>query len=263
VTFSQQMPGFTFRHRLNGEAPTIRRVRFKNSETLTNGDMLNLESGEVDLGASGDGQLLGVAQQTKAGTAATTYIEVLIDGDAVYGVEDDHARVKGVTLELTGVTGDQGVTESTDGALEVVMDCSDAEETLVRITTGKHGETPPAGGRLNSAIANAVVRIQRKHIGRGPTRAQAFFRHNFVVVVMHDALTRAERSLTADGRTEAVLSVRRQFQETMRVDLVSAIEELTGCKVMAFMSANHVDPDVAAEIFILDQPVPGERPTES
>ena len=30
--------------------------------------------------------------------------------------------------------------------------------------------------------------------------------------------------------------------------------ELTGRKVVAFMSANHIDPDLAAEIFVLDGP---------
>jgi uncharacterized protein YbcI len=257
------LPGFEFRYRLNGEQPRIRRLRFKSTETLSNGDMLNLESGQVDLGASGDDHLVGVAQQTKAGTGETTYIEVIVDGDAVYAVQDGSARVKGVTLDLTGATGMQGVVEALDGGLEVVVDCGAAEETLVRIRVGHHGETTPSGGRLNSAIANAVVRVQSKYIGRGPTRAQAFFRHNVVVAVMQDTMTRGERSLVSDGRGDVVLEIRRQFQEAMREDLVSAIEELTGCKVVAFMSDNHVEPDLAGEIFVLDQPVPGDRPMES
>lgn len=45
----------------------------------------------------------------------------------------------------------------------------------------------------------------------------------------------------------------------MRHDLVAAVEELTGRTVVAFMSDNHVDPDMAAELFVLDSPVPGER----
>jgi uncharacterized protein YbcI len=253
------MPGFEFRYRLNGEEPTTRRLRFKNTETLSDGDMLNLESGEVHLGAKGDGHLVGAAQQTKAGTGGTTYIDVITDGDAVYGVEDANARVKGVTLDLAGITGAQGVAEGPDGGLEVVVDCSAAEKTLVRISVGSHGEAPPAGGRLNSAIANAVVRTASRYIGRGPTRAQAFFRHNFVVVVMEDTLTTGERSLIADGREEAVLDMRREFQRAMRDDLTAPIEELTGCKVLALMSDNHIDPDLAAEIFVLDQPVSGER----
>jgi hypothetical protein len=38
----------------------------------------------------------------------------------------------------------------------------------------------------------------------------------------------------------------------MRDDLVAAVEGLTERKVIAFMSENHVDPDMAAEIFVLE-----------
>jgi uncharacterized protein YbcI len=38
----------------------------------------------------------------------------------------------------------------------------------------------------------------------------------------------------------------------MRWDLEADIEQLTGRKVLAFMSANHIDPDLAVELFILE-----------
>jgi hypothetical protein len=38
----------------------------------------------------------------------------------------------------------------------------------------------------------------------------------------------------------------------MREDLISAVERLTERKVIAFMSENHIDPDMAAEIFVLE-----------
>ena len=38
----------------------------------------------------------------------------------------------------------------------------------------------------------------------------------------------------------------------MREDLVAAVEILIERKVIAFMSDNHIDPDMAAEIFILE-----------
>jgi hypothetical protein len=37
--------------------------------------------------------------------------------------------------------------------------------------------------------------------------------------------------------------------------LTEAVEALTGRKVVAFMSANHINPDVAAEVFVLDESV--------
>jgi uncharacterized protein YbcI len=38
----------------------------------------------------------------------------------------------------------------------------------------------------------------------------------------------------------------------MKAKFVDAIEELTGRKVAAFMSANRQDPDLAVEMFVLE-----------
>jgi uncharacterized protein YbcI len=114
------------------------------------------------------------------------------------------------------------------------------------------------GGRLNAALADAVVRIHNQYLGRGPSKGQAFFRDRVVVVVMEETLTKAERSLAESGRRDHVLGMRQEFQRTMEEDLVQAVEELTGCKVVAFMSDNHIDPDMAGELFVLDRPIPGE-----
>jgi hypothetical protein len=38
-------------------------------------------------------------------------------------------------------------------------------------------------------------------------------------------------------------------------DFRAAIERLTGRRVIAFLGASHLAPDVAAEIFVLDEPV--------
>lgn len=112
------------------------------------------------------------------------------------------------------------------------------------------------GGELNAAIATAVVRVHSRYAGRGPTRAQAFHTRNVVVLLLEDTMTREERSLAAGGKKDTAWHMRRQLQSTMRASLIGAIEELTHCNVVAFMSDNHIDPDLAAELFVLDRPVP-------
>jgi uncharacterized protein YbcI len=47
----------------------------------------------------------------------------------------------------------------------------------------------------------------------------------------------------------------------MSHDLVTEVERLSGQRVTAFLSDNHFDPDIAAEIFILDAPLAGEDAT--
>jgi uncharacterized protein YbcI len=86
----------------------------------------------------------------------------------------------------------------------------------------------------------------------GPTRARTSIRDNLVVVLLEDTLTKGERRLVAKGRDMRVLDYRAEFQAAMREDAIASIEELTGRKVMALMSANHIDPDLAAEFFVLE-----------
>jgi uncharacterized protein YbcI len=71
-------------------------------------------------------------------------------------------------------------------------------------------------------------------------------------VLLEDTLTKGERRLVAKGRDIRVLDYRAEFQAAMREDAIANIEELTGRKVTAFMSANHIDPDLAAELFVLE-----------
>jgi uncharacterized protein YbcI len=116
------------------------------------------------------------------------------------------------------------------------------------------------GGELNANIARAVVRIYREICGRGPTKARATYRGNVVVVVLEQVLTRAERSLVASGRCDEALALRRELHGAMRDELALAVSELTRCRVRAVMGDAQFDPDVAAEVFLLDQAVSATPP---
>ena len=110
-------------------------------------------------------------------------------------------------------------------------------------------------GRLAAAISTGVVHVFAEHTGRGPTQARTTIDGTTVVVILQDGMTTAERSLVAGGKGSEVLQLRRSFQETMRDDLIAVVERLTASSVHAFMSANHIAPDIAAEIFLLDRKV--------
>ena len=57
------------------------------------------------------------------------------------------------------------------------------------------------------------------------------------------------------SHVDAINHIRHLFQEAMEADFRAAVERITGQQVLAFISGNHIDPDVAAELFILDGPV--------
>jgi uncharacterized protein YbcI len=111
----------------------------------------------------------------------------------------------------------------------------------------------PAGGSLYLQISNAVVRLLREYTGRGPTKARTTIRDNVVLVMLEQTLTKGEQSLVDKGRADKVLEVRHEFQHAMREESMAKVAELTGQRVIAMLSANNIDPDLGAEIFILDQ----------
>ena len=110
-------------------------------------------------------------------------------------------------------------------------------------------------GELAAAISNAVVGALTRTTGRGPTKAKTTIGDNGVFVVLQDTLTRGEQVLADAGEGVAVLDLRRRWQRVMQADVSREIEQLTGRKVIGFMSDNHIDPDLAVEVFVLE-PLP-------
>ncbi len=112
----------------------------------------------------------------------------------------------------------------------------------------------PSGSSLQVALSNAIVGFLREYTGRGPMKARTSIRDNVVLVMLEQTLTKGEQVLVKKGRTEQVLALRHEYQEAMREESSLKVAELTGRNVVAFMSANHVDPDLASEIYVLDGP---------
>ena len=104
------------------------------------------------------------------------------------------------------------------------------------------------------AIGNAVTRLHRDHYGRGATTTRTIFQRNHVITFLEDIYTPVERTLIDAGEQQSVKSTRQVFQMAMRDAFSRAVEEITGRKVIQFMSQVSFDPDIAAEIFVLDGP---------
>ena len=119
---------------------------------------------------------------------------------------------------------------------------------------------PPApliGGRLMAEITNRIVAFMREHYGRGPIKAKTYVLDNLIVCVLSDGFTAIERTMMEGGQPDLVLEMRRDFQQLMKVRYSEMIQELTGRKVLAFLSQAHVEPDLTIEMFLMDGPVPG------
>jgi uncharacterized protein YbcI len=90
-----------------------------------------------------------------------------------------------------------------------------------------------------------------QYTGRGPTQAKTTFGENIVTILLADTLTTGERTLVDHGRAARVLQLRHDYQLTMRDDLVGIVERELDREVIAFMSQNNIEPDLAVEIFVL------------
>jgi uncharacterized protein YbcI len=104
----------------------------------------------------------------------------------------------------------------------------------------------------SAKIATGVVQVLHEYTGRGPTKAKATINENMVTVLLADTLTNGERMLVERGRGNRVIQLRHDYQLLMRDDLVEIVERELDRKVIAFMSQNHIDPDLAVEVFVLE-----------
>jgi uncharacterized protein YbcI len=107
----------------------------------------------------------------------------------------------------------------------------------------------------SAMISTSAVQLLHEFTGRGPTKAKTLIQEDLVTVVLADTLTRGEQKLVDNGKTDKVIELRHDFQMVMRDDLIGIVERQLERKVIAFMSQNHVDPDLAIELFVLE-PVP-------
>ena len=79
-------------------------------------------------------------------------------------------------------------------------------------------------------IANAIARLHKEYVGRGPTNSRT----------------------TIDG--DLVIAARVGLQEAMRGAMIDIVERALGRRVRSFMSANDLERDLQSEIFVLEGP---------
>ncbi len=119
------------------------------------------------------------------------------------------------------------------------------------------GESATGPGAQASEISREMVKLMRRTAGRGPTKARTTIARDHVLVVFQETLTDGERVLVANGFTDRVQEVRSAYQSVLRDEAVAMVERVLGRRVIGFMSNNHFDPDLAAELFVLapDEPL--------
>ena len=101
-------------------------------------------------------------------------------------------------------------------------------------------------------ISNQLTRSHREHFGRGAGNVKTVIQKGFVITFLEDIYTPFEKTLISGGHEQLVVDCRFAFQQMMRDNYIEIIETVTGRKVRAFLSQNHIEPAIATEMFVLE-----------
>jgi uncharacterized protein YbcI len=102
-------------------------------------------------------------------------------------------------------------------------------------------------------VTNAMVRIYKEQLGRGPTKARSDYAGpDLLVATIEDSLTPAERTMIALGEHQRVRETRLFFQHAYEDQFIVTVQEITGRTVRAFVSGTDTAEDVSTEVFYFE-----------
>jgi uncharacterized protein YbcI len=120
------------------------------------------------------------------------------------------------------------------------------------------GPRPETRGEVRSRISDGIVALLKEYYGRGPEEARVYYVDDIVVCLLRGGFTRIEQTLLNAGRRDLVIEQRLAFQEVMEDELRGLVQEITGRRVITYVSGNQPHPELTSEVFVLG-PADGEN----
>ena len=116
-----------------------------------------------------------------------------------------------------------------------------------------HTQDPPLGEDVLEAVTEAMVALHERYHGRKPVTARThMLDDDLLACLLGEVYTEVEKTMIELQRAAHVHETRSAFQQAMGARFVTVVERLTGRRVMQFMSAHHVGPDIELELFLLE-----------
>src|SRR5450432_2961157 len=109
-----------------------------------------------------------------------------------------------------------------------------------------------SGGSRSLEISNAIARLHKQYVGRGPTNSRTTIDGDLVVCLLEGGYTVAEQTLTANDKGDLVAAGRLGLQDAMRQAMIAAVEQTLGRRVHSFMSANDLKRNLQVGVCVLD-----------
>ncbi|MFZ0385893.1 MAG: Na-translocating system protein MpsC family protein [Solirubrobacteraceae bacterium] len=113
-------------------------------------------------------------------------------------------------------------------------------------------DVPLIGEELLGAVTAAMVAMHQHYYHRIPVTAKTLLLGDEVLVcVLGGIYSDVEKTMIELQRRTLVQQMRSAFQVAMQDRFIATVERLSGREVLAFISDQHVGPDIEIELFML------------
>jgi uncharacterized protein YbcI len=117
-------------------------------------------------------------------------------------------------------------------------------------------DPPLSGDELLVAVTDAMVALHERYYHRKPVSAKTqMLGDDLLACVLGGVYTDVEKTMIELQRTTVVQETRSAFQTAMQHKFIDSVQSLSGRDVLAFISNQHVGPDMEIELFMLTPPV--------
>ncbi len=108
------------------------------------------------------------------------------------------------------------------------------------------------GDDLLTAVSASMGVLHERYYGRAPASAKSqMMGDDLLACVLGGVYTEVEKTLIELQRSAVVQETRSAFQAAMQQKFIAEVERLSGRRVLAFISNQHVGPDLEIELFVL------------
>ena len=112
--------------------------------------------------------------------------------------------------------------------------------------------TPLTGEAMLVAVTDAMVALHQRYHHRIPVTAKTLMLgDDLLACVLGGVYTDVEKTMIELQHKTIVQESRSAFQSAMQHKFIAAVEGISGRDVLAFISNQHVGPDIEIELFML------------
>jgi uncharacterized protein YbcI len=101
------------------------------------------------------------------------------------------------------------------------------------------------------AITESMVALHQRYYRAPATAKTQMLGSDLLACVLGGVFTDVEKTMIELQQGTIVQETRSAFQNAMQQKFIAEVERLSGREVLAFISNQHVGPDIEVELFVL------------